>query len=85
MRFGAGRMARAGVFVSLRSDGTLSVGRGDVRPEDEEPVAPVAGDALPGGDAAPEPVIITPRQPPAAEEDETALSIAERTRGGRQT
>jgi ParB family chromosome partitioning protein len=32
-------IARAGVFVSIASDGTLHVERGHVRPEDEEPVA----------------------------------------------
>ena len=32
-------LARAGVFISLGTDGTLRVERGYVRPEDEEPVA----------------------------------------------
>jgi ParB family chromosome partitioning protein len=32
-------LARAGVFISIGSDGTLHVERGYVRPEDEEPVA----------------------------------------------
>src|SRR5512145_2009598 len=36
-------IARAGVFVSIDSSGTLHVERGYVRPEDEEPVA--AGDS----------------------------------------
>ncbi|NJL70774.1 MAG: ParB/RepB/Spo0J family partition protein, partial [Candidatus Competibacteraceae bacterium] len=35
----------AGVFVSLDSDGSLSVDRGYVRPEDERPVEPEGGDA----------------------------------------
>ena len=36
-------VARAGVFISIGSDGTLHIERGYVRPEDEEPVA--AGDS----------------------------------------
>jgi ParB family chromosome partitioning protein len=40
-------IARAGVFVSIDSDGSLSVDRGYVRPEDEPPVTA-------GGDTAPE-------------------------------
>ena len=36
-------IARAGVFISIGTDGTLHVERGYVRPEDEEPVA--AGDS----------------------------------------
>jgi ParB family chromosome partitioning protein len=37
-------MARAGVFVSVGTDGTLHVERGYVRPEDEEPVAAAESD-----------------------------------------
>ena len=35
----ASEIARAGVFISIGTDGTLHVERGYVRPEDEEPVA----------------------------------------------
>jgi ParB family chromosome partitioning protein len=41
--YDASEIARAGVFVSIGTDGTLHVERGYVRPEDEEPVA--AGDS----------------------------------------
>jgi ParB family transcriptional regulator, chromosome partitioning protein len=37
--YDASEIARAGVFVSIGTDGTLHVERGYVRPEDEEPVA----------------------------------------------
>jgi ParB family chromosome partitioning protein len=37
-------IARAGVFISIGSDGTLRVERGYVRPEDEEPVAAAEGE-----------------------------------------
>jgi ParB family chromosome partitioning protein len=37
--YDASEIARAGVFVTIGSDGTLHVERGFVRPEDEEPVA----------------------------------------------
>ena len=37
-------IARAGVFVSIDSDGDLRIERGYVRPEDEPPVEPVEGD-----------------------------------------
>ena len=37
--YDASDVARAGVFVSIGTDGTLHVERGYVRPEDEEPVA----------------------------------------------
>jgi ParB family chromosome partitioning protein len=44
-------IAIAGVFVSISADGTLSVDRGHVRPEDELRVEPV-GDDLPEADGA---------------------------------
>jgi ParB family chromosome partitioning protein len=37
--YDASEVARAGVFISIGTDGTLHVERGYVRPEDEEPVA----------------------------------------------
>ncbi len=37
--YDASEIARAGVFISIGTDGTLHVERGYVRPEDEEPVA----------------------------------------------
>jgi ParB family chromosome partitioning protein len=37
-------IARAGVFVSIDSDGDIRIERGYVRPEDEPPVEPVEGD-----------------------------------------
>ncbi|MFZ1102764.1 MAG: DNA-binding protein, partial [Hyphomicrobiaceae bacterium] len=37
--YDAAEVARAGVFVSIGTDGSLHVERGYVRPEDEEPVA----------------------------------------------
>jgi ParB family chromosome partitioning protein len=37
--FDPSEIARAGVFISIGTDGTLHVERGYVRPEDEEPVA----------------------------------------------
>lgn len=42
--FEAEEMARAGVFVSIESDGSLCIERGYVRPEDEPVVETAAGD-----------------------------------------
>jgi ParB family chromosome partitioning protein len=42
--YDAAEVARAGVFISIGTDGTLHVERGYVRPEDEEPVAAVDGE-----------------------------------------
>jgi ParB family chromosome partitioning protein len=42
--FDPSEIARAGVFVSIGTDGTLHVERGYVRPEDEEPVAAIEND-----------------------------------------
>ena len=78
LQFDTDQMARAGVFVSLRADGTLSVERGYVRPEDEEPVEPVVGEAAPEGEATPDPVITTPWQPPAEEEDDGIRPLPDR-------
>ena len=80
LRFEPDEVARAGAFVSLRSDGTLSVERGYVRPEDEEPVEPVASatdSAMPEA-TAPQPVFTTPWQPPAEEEDEGIRPLPDR-------
>ena len=81
-------IARAGVFVSIDSDGDLRIERGYVRPEDEPPVEPVEGD---DGDApaAGEPngvtehTVITlgagPAEPPSeAEEDDGLKPLSER-------
>ncbi|MCC5989768.1 MAG: ParB/RepB/Spo0J family partition protein [Pararhodobacter sp.] len=80
LQFDADELARAGVFISLRTDGTLSIERGYVRPEDEEPVEPVAADtdsAIPEA-TAPQPVIATPWQAPAEEEDEGIRPLPDR-------
>jgi ParB family chromosome partitioning protein len=81
-------IARAGVFVSIDSDGDLRIERGYVRPEDEPPVEPVEG-----GDgnspAASEPketsqhAVITIGAGPAeldseAEEDDAVKPLSER-------
>jgi ParB family chromosome partitioning protein len=42
--FDPSEIARAGVFISIGTDGTLHVERGYVQPEDEEPVAAAQGD-----------------------------------------
>jgi ParB family chromosome partitioning protein len=77
-------IARAGVFVSIGTDGTLHVERGYVRPEDEDPVA--AGDseedeedgsesstgtaARPNGASAPSRAPSSPNGQPLTESDE---------------
>src|SRR5579884_1742706 len=73
-------IARAGVFVSIDSDGSLSVDRGYVRPEDEPPASTnTDGDAGSDGDASDdgEPsaptiqrAVITIGGQPEAEDDE---------------
>ena len=74
-------IARAGVFVSIDSDGGLSIDRGYVRPEDEAPATTGAdGEAESGGDTgqgSSEPTspaiqraVITIGGQPEAEEDE---------------
>jgi ParB family chromosome partitioning protein len=81
-------IARAGVFVSVDSDGDLRIERGYVRPEDEPPVETVEGD---DGDApaagepngATERAIITTGQGSAelesdAEEDDGLKPLSER-------
>ena len=53
VRYGPAEIARAGVFVSIDSEGALRVERGFVRPEDEAPVEPVAGGETEGGGDVP--------------------------------
>ncbi|TPN86629.1 ParB/RepB/Spo0J family partition protein [Mesorhizobium sp. CU2] len=43
VRFDPAEIARAGVFVSIDTDGTLLVERGYVKPEDEAPMTPEGG------------------------------------------
>ena len=76
VRFDSADIARAGIFVSIDSDGALRVERGFVRPEDEAPVEPIP----PRPDEAPEPAstempvqraVITIGGAPTAPETET--------------
>ncbi|WFU54853.1 ParB/RepB/Spo0J family partition protein [Bradyrhizobium pachyrhizi] len=63
-------IARAGVFVSIDSEGRLCVDRGYVRPEDDK--APAAAlDVEPGGDSSP-----TEGQEAGASAPRTAISVA---------
>ena len=85
-------VARAGVFVSIGSDGSLKVERGFVRPEDE---APITADPVGGGDGTREGdgnVGVAPSEPQRAvimvggaqpgadepEEDDTLRPLSER-------
>jgi ParB family chromosome partitioning protein len=82
--YDASEVARAGVFVSIGTDGSLHVERGYVRPEDEEPVATGeseeeedgAGESSTGTAARPNGASATSRAPssppghPATESDE---------------
>jgi ParB family chromosome partitioning protein len=52
VRYDPAEIARAGIFVSIDTDGALRVERGFVRPEDEAPVEPIPT----GADDAPEPI-----------------------------
>jgi ParB family chromosome partitioning protein len=81
-------IARAGVFVSIDSDGDLRIERGYVRPEDEPPIEPVEGGDG-GSPAANEPkettqhAIITIGAGPAevdseGEEDDAVKPLSER-------
>ena len=89
IRFDPADIARAGIFVSIDSDGGLHVERGFVRPEDEAPVEPVRTDA----DETPEPTsteipvqraVITiggataASEPEASEEDDTIRPLSDR-------
>jgi len=53
VRYGPDEIAIAGVFVSIDADGSLSVDRGYVRPEDERPIE-VADETTPEDDVDPE-------------------------------
>ncbi|MGX1350917.1 ParB family chromosome partitioning protein [Bradyrhizobium elkanii] len=64
------QMARAGVFVSIDCEGRLSVNRGYVRPEDEQPAAGVEAER--GTDAA-----VTEGQEPGASVQRTTISLAD--------
>jgi ParB family transcriptional regulator, chromosome partitioning protein len=78
--YDATEIARAGVFVSIDSDGGLSIDRGYVRPEDEAPATMGAdGEAESGGDtgqgsepasSAIQRAVITIGGQPEAEDDE---------------
>ena len=52
VRYDPAEIARAGVFVSIDSEGALRIERGFVRPEDEAPVEPVEGGETEGGGEA---------------------------------
>jgi len=76
VRFDSADIARAGIFVSIDSNGALRVERGFVRPEDEVPVEPIPTET----DAAPEAIgaeipvqraVITIGGAPTAPETET--------------
>ena len=81
-------IAIAGVFVSLDADGTLSIGRGYVRPEDEpaNPADGGEGDEQHGGDDEAEPsvqrAVITiggkPAEPEEEDEDDTIKPLPDR-------
>jgi ParB family transcriptional regulator, chromosome partitioning protein len=83
--YDAAEIARAGVFISIGTDGTLHVERGYVHPEDEEPVATSeseeeeedAGESSAGTAARPNgasathrPPSSAPGQPPTESDDE---------------
>jgi len=89
VRFDPAEIARAGIFVSIDSDGSLRIERGFVRPEDEAPIEPVSS----GTDDTPGPVtplipvqrtIITvggapvSAEPEPPEEDETIRPLSDR-------
>src|SRR4051794_36882813 len=77
--FDPAEIARAGVFVSIDSDGSLSVDRGYVRPEDEAPARANTGDGDggEGGESSAltvqRPVITIGGQPKAEEDQEDTV------------
>jgi ParB family chromosome partitioning protein len=88
-RFDPADISRAGIFVSIDSDGGLRVERGFVRPEDEEPVEPIPAytDDMPEPTSAEIPVhraLITiggasaGAEPEAADEDDTIRPLSDR-------
>ena len=92
VRYDPAEIARAGVFVSIDSEGALRVERGFVRPEDEAPVELVEGGepegggevAVAGTEGAVQRAVITiggapaSPDPEAAEEDETIRPLSDR-------
>jgi ParB family chromosome partitioning protein len=92
VRYDPAEIARAGVFVSIDSEGALRIERGFVRPEDEAPVEPAAGGetegdgeaAVAGTEGAVQRAVITiggapaGSDPEAAEEDETIRPLSDR-------
>jgi ParB family chromosome partitioning protein len=85
--------ARAGTFISIDGEGALRIERGFIRPEDEPPIASVAGGEAEGddGEAAPpgsegtvERTVITigaasaGPEPESADEDETIRPLSDR-------
>jgi ParB family chromosome partitioning protein len=82
MSYDPGEIPRAGVFVSIDSDGSLSVDRGYVRPEDEPPASAEVesepdrdGNTVTSGNSAPSAVqraVITIGNQAETEEDEDA-------------
>jgi ParB family chromosome partitioning protein len=92
VRYDPAEIARAGVFVSIDSEGALRIERGFVRPEDEAPVEPVAGGEAEGGgeaavastEGAMQRAVITiggapaSSDPESAEEDDTIRPLSDR-------
>ena len=89
IRFDPADISRAGIFVSIDSDGALHIERGFVRPEDEAPIEPVATDAddTPESTSPEIPVqraVITiggapsASEPEAPEEDDTIQPLSDR-------
>jgi ParB family transcriptional regulator, chromosome partitioning protein len=85
MAFTPEQRARAGVFVSLRSDGTVAIDRGHVRPEDETSAEPGEGDDTDGSDnpdgessdgGAARPTVITIGGQPVTSEDDDEADAA---------
>jgi ParB family chromosome partitioning protein len=89
VRFDPAEIARAGIFVSIDSNGSLRIERGFVRPEDEALIEPISN----GTDDAPEPVapqvpvqraVITvggapvSAEPEPPEEDDTIRPLSDR-------
>ncbi|WP_044547305.1 ParB/RepB/Spo0J family partition protein [Mesorhizobium japonicum] len=76
VRFDLAEIARAGVFVSIDTDGAILIERGYVRPQDEAPVTP-EGDNDPGTDGSDveatglvQRAVITIGGPPAGPEED---------------
>ena len=89
IRFDPADITRAGIFVSIDSDGALRVERGFVRPEDEAPVEPVPTDTddTPAPTSTEIPIqraVITvggaqaASEPEASEEDDTIRPLSDR-------